>query len=265
MKKLLFTLFCIGIFTLSTKAQTSLSVGDISILGYRSDADDSISFVTWVDLSTTTSIDFWDDGFVGGGDSSGVGPGGGTWGSSEAFLTWTNNTGGTISAGSVIVVTDPTGVPPTSDLGTASGNLQELSSSGDQVFAGQNVSFGGSPNTLTGSIVFGLDFNGSAGWDAGSTNTNTSGLPGVISSANIAPAHSDNGQYTGSRSGMTIASYKSLVADANNWTFNDDGAVFGALDSTDFSVVPEPSTYALIFGGIALGVVLIKRRMSSKV
>ena len=63
------------------------------------------------------------------------------------------------------------------------------------------------------------------------------------------------------------------VADGNyirfRWTTDDliiaDGKrrdEFG-LDNVSAQVVPEPSTYALIFGGIALGVVLWKRRARS--
>ena len=62
------------------------------------------------------------------------------------------------------------------------------------------------------------------------------------------------------------------VADGNfvyfRWTTNDAGGSGQrdelALDNVSAQVVPEPSTYALIFGGIALGVVLFKQRAKSK-
>ncbi len=44
-------------------------------------------------------------------------------------------------------------------------------------------------------------------------------------------------------------------------TANSSGSDKFALE---VNVIPEPSTYALIFGGFALGVVLLKRRMGSR-
>lgn len=43
--------------------------------------------------------------------------------------------------------------------------------------------------------------------------------------------------------------------------FASSGAISG-IQFIDPTVIPEPSTYALIFGGLALGVVFIKRRLS---
>lgn len=55
--------------------------------------------------------------------------------------------------------------------------------------------------------------------------------------------------------------YQNITKVAVN--FSGSGAISG-LKFTAPYVIPEPSTYALIFGGLALGVVLIKRRLSSK-
>ncbi len=45
-----------------------------------------------------------------------------------------------------------------------------------------------------------------------------------------------------------------------------DFASSGAISGLQFesNVIPEPSTYALIFGGFALGIVLLKRRLSTQ-
>lgn len=239
-------------------AGSLISAGDLTILGYRSDNPDAFAFVTWVDLDSTTSINFWDSGYIGGGDGSGQGAGGGNWRATEGFLTWTS--GVAVAAGSVVVISGNS-----ADIGSTVGSLTGLSTSGDQIFAGQNIVFspGGNPSTLTGALLFGLDFNDGAGWDATTTNSNDSAQPGALIGNTIAFAHVDNGQYTGSRAGVSVSQLKSLISNSSNWTFSDSGSGFGSLDSTDFSfgsVVPEPTGFSLFAGGLLLMTAGSRRR-----
>ncbi len=238
-----------------------LAVGDIAILGYRADAPDTYAFVTWVDLNPGTSINFWDSGYDGGGDGTGIGSGGGNWINSENIATWTNTTGSVIPAGTVVVLQDASG--GTVDLGTVVGNLSGLSASGDQIFAGQGSFAGASPSTWNGTLIFGFDFGGAAGWDASASSSNTSALPSVLNTAagNIAFAHLDNGQYNGSRTFASIAAAQAAVRDTANYVFDDAGA--GAtVSSTDFAFVANtapavtPATGTLSYTENAGAVVL---------
>jgi hypothetical protein len=83
-----------------------------------------------------------------------------------------------------------------------------------------------------------------------------------VTGGNFAVAHFDNGQYTGVRTGLTIAQFKTSVLDPSNWTFDNDGAAFGALSATSFTAVPEPHEYALLVGGLLATVVFMRRRQS---
>ncbi|HWB19345.1 MAG TPA: hypothetical protein VG711_03525 [Phycisphaerales bacterium] len=239
-------------------AATTLNVGDISILGYRSDADDGLAFVTWVDLDAGTEIKFTDCGYNGNG----------TWRASENFLSWSNNTFGTIAAGTVITLSFPDSPgTPSSDLGgVISGNLNGTSSSGDQLFAyqysGAGTGFSGTSTseTFAGNMIFGLTTN--AWLTSGSTNSNTSYLPTELASSignlNFA-TEVDNGQYTGIRSGLSnLLDYRALVLNTSNWTREDAGTT--VLDSTDFTTAPAPGALALL--GVA-GLVSRSRRRSA--
>jgi hypothetical protein len=79
---------------------------------------------------------------------------------------------------------------------------------------------------------------------------------------NFATASTTRGEYTGSRtSGATIADYRTLVNDPSNWT-TATGAGNLVLNTTAFTVsaIPEPSTYASIFGVLALAGAALRRR-----
>ncbi len=222
--------------TITVNATTTLTVGDVSIIGFRSDADDGFAFVPWVDLLPGTAINFWDSGYIGGGDGTGQGPGGGTWRTAEDFVTWTNSTGSTITAGTVIVVS-----LNTTDLGIGHGPVAglALSTAGDQIFAGQGAFVGANPSTFSGTLVFGLDFNATVGWDTSAADTQTSGLPSVLNvtaTGNLSLNGLDNGQYTAGRSFSIVADAKTSVQNTSNYTLNDDGAAFGPLISTDFTL-----------------------------
>lgn len=225
-----------------------ISPGDISLLGFRSDNPDSFAFVLWTAVDDATRLDFFDSGYIGGGDGTGQGAGGGSWRATESLLSWTSGTH--LAAGTVVVVAGNA-----ADVGTTTGSLSALSSTGDQIFAGQGIRFlpGGNPSALSGRLLFGLDFNGSAGWDASATSTRTSALPGALLGHNLAFTHADNGQYVGARNGVSVEQLRALVADASNWSFGNNGATFGRLNSQDFSIgspVPEPTALTLLLCGM---------------
>jgi hypothetical protein len=227
--------------TITVTATTVLSAGDISIIGYRTGTPDSFAFVTWVDISGGTRISFWDHGYIGGGDGTGQGAGGGTWRSNENLAQWVNGAT-TIPAGTVVVISaSATSANGNADIGTMIGQLDGLSAAGDQIFAGQGTFSGsvGSQNFL-GTLVFGADFNAGAGWDASATTAQTSGLPSVLNIAggNISFDTSDaigNRQYSGARQFTSFALARSAIANTANYS----EATTTTLDSGDFSEVPD--------------------------
>ena len=206
-----------------TMPPTALAVGDISIIGLRTDANDGISFVTWVDLNANTVIRFTDNAFDGS-----------VFLSNENTVTWTNSTGNTIVAGTVISIGGPLNVNGEgTNLGSTTGALSGLSASGENVFAYQ-----GTPIS-TSNVLFGIHDDGTTGWlTTGTVNTNNSYLPGTlnVTGGNIALNEIDNIQYSGTRVATSFATHKSNVALPANYTGNDDGALFGNFDLTPFTL-----------------------------
>jgi hypothetical protein len=248
----------------------ALSFGDVQITGYQSTNPDSFSFVTWVDLVNGTDLTFTDNGFTGT-----------AWRTTENVTNWSNTTGSTISAGTVINITgNPnatgTDIGPGADLGT--GLPPGLSAGGDQIFIIEGKYGAAAPvapnttpalftgtsginATINGNLLFGFDYSGAAGWsDAG--NSNTSALPSVLNATDrnfafaVGSPTSPGIQYSGVRTGLTIAQYKALLADVSNWT----PYASGASSSTDFSIannaIPTP---ALLPGLVGLGLSVLRK------
>jgi len=185
---------------------TTLSVGDISIIGFNSDDSDCFTFVPWVRLDAGTQISFTDGGY----DARN-----GTYRPTEGWITWTAPETG-VDAGTVVISYDLTG----------------LSTSGDQIFAFNN-----------NSVIFGLQFNNVAaytpGWDTYipdgvDLGTNRSYLPSElnVSGGNIAVYEMDNGEYRGLKTGLGPSEYKLLItSNYFNWYLDDNKFT---LDTTGF-------------------------------
>lgn len=227
--------------TITVTSTTSLSPGDISIIGYRTGAPDGFAFVTWVDLLPGTRISFWDHGYVGGGDGTGTGTGGGTWRTTENLAQWVNGST-TVVAGTVVVVSvGASGANGNTDIGSMIGQLDGLSGSGDQIFAGQGAFVGsGTSQNFVGTLIFGADFSGAAGWNPTSTNAQESALPSVLDFArgNISfdvGNSPGNRQYTGARQFTSFALAQAAIANTSN--YGDVGS--GSLSSVDFEEVAD--------------------------
>ena len=251
MSRLRALLLLVAITVLAVSAaptQAAIVAGDIVIIGFRSDGPDGFSFVAINTLGVGESINFWDSGFIGGGDGSGQGAGGGDWRGTENEFIWSNNTGAAINPGTVVVIDQNV-----ADLGGSAGAMDGLSNSGDQIFAGQGAAPAANPSSFGGTLVYGIDFEGSDGWDATTDNSNDSALPGALGGFNITFAEIDNGQYTGTRTVTSTAQLATLVSNPGNWTTsNASGDI--TLDSTDFTIVavPEPSHLAALSVGVCL-------------
>lgn len=175
-----------------------LAAGDIAIVGSWGDATPSakaFAFVTFVTLDAGTVISFTD---------SGAHPDG-TFRASEGFMDYTAPS--TIEAGTVIVMMGDTG-----DF--------NLSTSGDQIFAYQGSIATGTMGALTGTLLFGVNMDGTMGWEADAGSANSSALPGGIESANVALTERDNYAYTGPTTG-TAGFLLAAITNPENWTGDD--------------------------------------------
>lgn len=167
-------------------APTTLTAGDIAIIGFNFDNPDEFAFVPLVNIGAGTEIKFTDNGWLNSG----------SFRSTEGTFTWIANQDYT--AGSVI---NP--------------NLSSVafSASGDQILAYQ-----GADSNPT--FIYALNSEGTTGeWQSDATSSNTSALPtGLINSETaVALPEIDNAIYTGITSG-TKAELLSAISNSNNWS-----------------------------------------------
>jgi len=181
-------------------AATTLSAGDIAIVGFNFDNPDELAFVPLIDIGSGTEIKFTDNGW----QSSG------SFRSNEGTFTWTASTD--IAAGTVIN-------PSVSSIA--------FSASGDQILAYQ-----GSDSNPT--FIYALNSEGSD-WQSDATSSNTSALPTGLTNGTSAIALSeiDNATYTGITSG-TQAELLAAIGDTANWSGSDSSRQ--TLPSGSFTV-----------------------------
>ncbi|OZH51410.1 hypothetical protein AFK68_31215 [Hydrocoleum sp. CS-953] len=171
-------------------AATTLSAGDIAIVGFNFDNPDEFAFTPLVDIGAGTEINFTDNGWQAAG----------TFRANEGTFTWTAPTD--IAAGTIIN-------PTVSSIAFATG--------GDQIIAYQ----GDSSNPT---FIYALNSEGNPGvWQSDSTSSNTSALPTGLVNGETAVAldEIDNAIYTGITSG-TQAELLAAISDNSNWS-GDNG------------------------------------------
>jgi hypothetical protein len=208
-------------------ASGTFSVGDLSIVGFASDAPDQMAFVTWVSLPNGTSLNFTDNAWTGS-----------SLNTTENTVTWQNNTGSAIAAGTVVVITDPGSGNGVADLGTVtSGNLNGISASNDNIFIYEGTS--ACPNFIYG-------FSNDAWITTGTPTSQNSYLPAVLNVANgnlVTTSPLDNWEFSAPRNNQSsIATYKPLVNNNSNWTGNDSPFT---LSSTDFTLASSTPSVEL--------------------
>jgi hypothetical protein len=99
---------CLLTFAAAAAAQPS-APGDVMFVGFNADGTDGFAIVTLVDIPDTTAIHFTDNEWTGAALNTG-----------EGSATWTNDTGGTIGEGTVLIFTSVSGTPAV-NLGAVSG------------------------------------------------------------------------------------------------------------------------------------------------
>lgn len=203
--------------TANTTTLQVLNVGDITIIGFRSDANDGLAFVPWVNLPNGTEIKFTDNAYTGT-----------SFNTNENTLTWTN-TSGTIAAGTVIKIGGPSNSNGSgANVGATSGVLDGLANGGDNIFVYQ----GSSPAE---NLIFGITFTYPWLISPEPVTSNSSYLPAVlnVTGGNIAITSTlDNMQFDPSQRIGSMATQKNKALNPTNWIGNDDGTVFGDFDLT---------------------------------
>jgi hypothetical protein len=194
----------------------TLNVGDVSIIGFNSDAPDQFAFAVWASIPNNTEVSFTENAWTGSALNS-----------NEGTITWQNNTGSAIATGTVIVYTSGSGF----DLGTTSSTAGgfALSASQDNLFAYEGTA-------TCPAFVYG--FTNNTSWiTAGVPSNSNSYLPASLNVANgnlTTSSTSDNWEFSDARNDQaSIAAYQPLANNINNWTGNNSSLT---LSSTDFTI-----------------------------
>lgn len=205
-----------------TQAQTSLSVGDVQILGVTADAPDSYAFVLWKDIAAGTLIRVTDNSFTSTAGTT-------LLNGNENNMTLT--LGSALTAGTVIRYQD--GVGFTVSSGTAptfSGTLSGTANGGDQVFLYQGTSITSGNTAFSGTLLHGFNI-ADTNWLASGTATNSASyLPAVlnVTDGSFDSANLDNAEYTGARSGLTTSFFRAAVSNITNHGGNDTALTLNA-------------------------------------
>jgi len=227
MKKTITTLSILSILSMSV----ATSQAALMFVGFDSDSE-QFSFVSDVDITSGTQLFFTDDEW------------GGTNFNDANEGTMSITLSATLTAGSVVIIDGPE-----DSVSGASGTLAHddtsfnMSGSGDSIYA-----FSGSRATP----VF-----------LGFLTTNSDTAPDTGSSIDRSSfSGTDVFAYTGPTSGeASFSDYAALIQDVENWTAQGDGSGSQSANfapPSDFTVVPEPSSTALLgLGGLAL---ILRRR-----
>lgn len=179
-------------------SQTTLSAGDIAIVGFTFDNPDDFAFVTFVNLEAGTVIRFTDDGWLA--------AGGFRQGEGGVQYTAPNN----IIAGTVIHFVSPVSLPWEVN-NTGLGGTFALADLGDQIIAFQG-------NPATPIVLYALN-SAQTGWQADAIDAQTSSLPTslVNGTSAIALNEVDNGYYSGGPN-PNFTTLRLLIGNTINWT-----------------------------------------------
>ncbi|MGL5082207.1 MAG: ExeM/NucH family extracellular endonuclease [Microcoleaceae cyanobacterium] len=194
-------------------APSTLSSGDIAVVGFNFDDSDAFAFVPLVDLGTGTEIKFTDNGWLSAGG----------FGLNEGTFTWTAPAD--IAAGTVVS-------PAVSSVA--------FSSLGDQILAYQG-------DNADPTFIYALNSEGNPGqWQSNATNSRTtSALPtGLVDTQTaVALDEIDNAVYAGITSG-TSTELLAAISNKSNWSGSNRArqtlptAPFNILDGGQTPLTP---------------------------
>ncbi|MFC7337787.1 hypothetical protein ACFQY0_11405 [Haloferula chungangensis] len=240
-------------------AQAVYAPGDLMILGWNANEPDSVSFVSWVDIPNGESFLLLDADYDGAGDGTGSGIEGGHYANLE-MMTWTNNEGIDLPAGTVVVISDMADSSPQANVGSVSGGF-DLDDEGEQLFiAYGSVLEDGGNNYFEGDLIFGLDFEGGPTWG----EPGESSLPGNLNGmgGNLSFGSQMALEYSAARTGSPVANFSKLVLDSANWSAVSSNAGLDpqAFAETGVPPVEVPDKLGQVNGGLQFHA----RRMNHK-
>jgi hypothetical protein len=231
---LVLLLGCLLSISLESKAQTTLSAGDVVIVGWNAtdnstntvSADDNFDFLLLKDVAAGTQVYFTDLGWIGSAfqQNENNGCSATTGAVSDGCVKWTASTA--MNAGTQVRVDCKVNL--TASSGTITGILQaggvstymSLATGTDQIFAFQGSL--ASP-TLIAAVQY-----GSGSWTAGviaacSTSSSISNDPGlsVGSYAMLYTSTLNNNYYSGTTVSGTASILRTAILNTSNWTGND--------------------------------------------
>ncbi len=218
-------------------AQTTLTAGDIAIIGYNSVDPDRFAFVLLEDVETGTEIKFTDNGWTA--DD--------TFRATEGILLWTASLDR--SAGEVIVY----------QFGGEFSSFDEgfaLNQSGDQILAYQ-------ASETDPVFIYAVNDQGSAAWQADTTSSNDSALPPGLTNGTTAVAlnEDESGIYTGITSG-TKQELLAAISDPNNWTMSSTSQT---MPTGPFDVTPTAVDLASFTASPLPGAVLLRWETAAEI
>lgn len=186
--------------------------GDIMIVGFDADVDDGFAFVTFVDIPAGTFIRFTDRNWDGSAFASG-----------EGTVSWSNGTGSTIPAGTVVRLERVDKTTISASIGSASRSSGSLSLSAENEVIYAHLGFDGSPTYFL--TAFAND-----GFANGDGTLSGTGLVEGLSATSIS-GDEDVAVYTGSTTCLRPRRCAELVADASNFS-TQDGTGDQSTDAT---------------------------------
>lgn len=212
MKKwyLLFFFFMVSMLVF---AQTTLTPGDIAIIGANCYDPDDFAFLLLKPIDAGTVIHFTDNGWTASGGFRG----------GEGTLTFT--AGQNYTAGTVVVYSQHN-----SEFTVSGSGSFALSTSGDQILAYQG-------DVTNPSFIFALNIKGTHVWQDDATSSNTSALPTGLTNGSTAVAvdEFDNVKYNGPVNFPDPQSALQAIGDYQNW-IGDDVNRFDFAAFSDFSL-----------------------------
>jgi VCBS repeat-containing protein len=248
-------LFVCTLNSQQTFAQTTLAQGDLSIVGFNSNSyssstvNNGFAFVCWVNIANGTTIKFTANAFN---STSPANTAGNAYTGANAIIYWNNNTGSSISAGTVITIGGQTSSTVTTNVGTitgygtsgygGNGSTFILSTSGRPLFAfqysGTDDYNSHSPTaTFNGNLLYGLCYAGSSGSSAWMTS-GTAGTSKSYKPSDLSSSYQVNGlgalvryaSYTGAVSGFaTLNALKAAVNNVSNWASGTSTSGYAAF------------------------------------
>ena len=208
------------------QAQTTLTAGDLAIIGVNTDNPDDFAFVVLVDIEAGTEIRFTDSGWKS--DNS--------FRANEGAVKYTAPSA--ISAGTIIsYVSNSSDFVSDNDSGVGNNGLS-LSTGGDQVLAFQGAS-------TSPTFIYAVQTN-STQWQSTATNSNTSALPmGLVDGVTAVAVGRDTGsgdEYDNAVYDMSVTSgtkteILAAIGDDANWTKNNSALT---MPSGSFTIGTSP-------------------------